>query len=544
MARTLSLKRRLLLQTVSAIALVCILGALLMNTLRQQMLDDRHDQVRTQVENAASLVAMHEQQAAAGLVPEAEAQKMAMRELASLRFDGDEYFFTLDRNLKWLSHGMNPKLVGKDMHGVKDGAGANIGALFEDAMRQGGGKGFVNYVWDKPGASAPQPKLAYFQTTPRWGWVVGTGLYLDDINATLTRQLLSVGAQVLLFMAVSLSLGWWVYRSVMRELGTEPSVAADIVREIAAGRLDREIEVDAGHQDSLLAHIREMQGQLRQLVGDIMRDAEELGRLNADVVDGARMVAGNSQGQSEGAAAMAASVEQLTVSINHIAQHASDARTVSQDSGQLSEAGSQVIARAVEEMQGISATVDLTEAAISELASKTATISSIMQVIKDIADQTNLLALNAAIEAARAGETGRGFAVVADEVRKLSERTAKATEQTADMIAEIQASSDLSRRNMSDTVARVKSGLELAEQGGELIQQIRGSAGQVVQVVNDISHALQEQGTASQDIARHVEQIAQVASGNAVAATQASESIQRIDEVTGNLRLSVAQFQV
>ncbi|KMN49812.1 chemotaxis protein [Chromobacterium violaceum] len=544
MARTLSLKRRLLLQTVSAIALVCILGTLLMNTLRQQMLDDRHDQVRTQVENAASLVAMHEQQAAAGLVPEAEAQKMAMRELASLRFDGDEYFFTLDRNLKWLSHGMNPKLVGKDMHGVKDGAGANIGALFEDAMSKGGGKGFVNYVWDKPGASAPQPKLAYFQTTPRWGWVVGTGLYLDDINATLTRQLLSVGAQVLLFMAVSLSLGWWVYRSVMRELGTEPSVAADIVREIAAGRLDREIEVDAGHQDSLLAHIREMQGQLRQLVGDIMRDAEELGRLNADVVDGARMVAGNSQGQSEGAAAMAASVEQLTVSINHIAQHASDARTVSQDSGQLSEAGSQVIARAVEEMQGISATVDLTEAAISELASKTATISSIMQVIKDIADQTNLLALNAAIEAARAGETGRGFAVVADEVRKLSERTAKATEQTADMIAEIQASSDLSRRNMSDTVARVKSGLELAEQGGELIQQIRGSAGQVVQVVNDISHALQEQGTASQDIARHVEQIAQVASGNAVAATQASESIQRIDEVTGNLRLSVAQFQV
>ncbi|VEB43125.1 Chemotaxis regulator BdlA [Chromobacterium violaceum] len=129
-------------------------------------------------------------------------------------------------------------------------------------------------------------------------------------------------------------------------------------------------------------------------------------------------------------------------------------------------------------------------------------------------------------------------------MRKLSERTAKATEQTADMIAEIQASSDLSRRNMSDTVARVKSGLELAEQGGELIQQIRGSAGQVVQVVNDISHALQEQGTASQDIARHVEQIAQVASGNAVAATQASESIQRIDEVTGNLRLSVAQFQV
>ena len=152
--------------------------------------------------------------------------------------------------------------------------------------------------------------------------------------------------------------------------------------------------------------------------------------------------------------------------------------------------------------------------------------------------------MNAAIEAARAGESGRGFAVVADEVRKLSERTAKATEQTATMITEIQVSSDLSRQNMSETVTKVRTGLELAEQGGQLIQQIHGSASQVVRVVNDISHALQEQGTASQDIARHVEQIAQVASGNAVAATQASESIQRIDEVTGSLRQSVAQFQV
>ncbi|MGC0152664.1 methyl-accepting chemotaxis protein [Chromobacterium vaccinii] len=544
MAKTLSLKLRLLLQTASAIVLVCVLGALLTQTLRQQMLSDRRDQVRSQVENAASLVALHEEEAATGLVPEAEARRRALQELARLRFDGDEYFFVLDRDLKWLAHGMNPKLVGKNMHSVRDPVGTDMGRLFDDTLRQGGGRGFAQYVWDKPGAAGPQPKLAYFSTSARWGWVVGTGLYLDDISAVLWKQVWGVAAQLLLFMAVTLSLGWWVYRSVMRELGAEPSEAAAIVREIAAGKLDRDIRLPKNGGDSLLAHIREMQGQLRRLVGEIIRDAEELGRLNADVVDGARMVADNSQGQSEGAAAMAASVEQLTVSISHIARHAMDAREVSQDSGQLSETGGQVIARAVTEMQGISATVDLTEAAIAELATKTATISSIMQVIKDIADQTNLLALNAAIEAARAGETGRGFAVVADEVRKLSERTAQATEKTAAMIAEIQASSDLSRQNMSETVSRVKAGLQLAEQGGDLIQQIQGSASQVVRVVNDISHALQEQGTASQDIARHVEQIAQVASGNAVAATQASHSVQRIDEVTGNLRSSVAQFQV
>ncbi|UTH73783.1 methyl-accepting chemotaxis protein [Chromobacterium sp. IIBBL 290-4] len=544
MAKTISLKMRLLLQTVSAILLVCVLGALLIHALQRQLFSDRQDLVRSQVENAASLIAMHEEQAAAGLVPEAEAKRVAMQELSKLRFDGKEYFFTLDKDLKWLAHGANPKLIGKDMHSVKDAKGQNLGDLFDKMLREGGGKGFTRYMWDKPGSDQPQEKIAYAQLTPRWGWVVGTGLFVDDINAILMAQLLSVGGQLLLFVVVTLSLGWWVYRSVMRELGVEPAEAVQIVREIAEGKLDREIQVGAAQRGSLLEHIRQMQLELRQLVGDIIRDADELGRLNADVVDGARMVADNSQGQSEGAAAMAASVEQLTVSINHIAQHAKDARSVSQDSGQLSASGSEVIAKAVAEMQHISQTVDVTESAIADLATKTATISNIMQVIKDIADQTNLLALNAAIEAARAGESGRGFAVVADEVRKLSERTAKATEQTADMIAEIQASSDLSRQNMSETVAKVKTGLQLAEQGGELIQQIHGSASQVVQVVNDISHALQEQGIASQDIARHVEQIAQVASGNAVAATQASESIVRIEEVTGNLRQSVSQFQV
>ncbi|WP_158300784.1 cache domain-containing protein [Chromobacterium sp. ATCC 53434] len=335
MAKTLSLKLRLLLQTASAIVLVCVLGALLTQTLRQQMLSDRRDQVRSQVESAASLVALHEEEAATGLVPEAEARRRALQELARLRFDGDEYFFVLDRDLKWLAHGMNPKLVGKDMHSVRDPVGTDMGRLFDDTLRQGGGRGFAQYVWDKPGAAGPQPKLAYFSTSARWGWVVGTGLYLDDISAVLWKQVWGVAAQLLLFMAVTLSLGWWVYRSVMRELGAEPSEAAAIVREIAAGKLDRDIRLPKNGGDSLLAHIREMQGQLRRLVGEIIRDAEELGRLNADVVDGARMVADNSQGQSEGAAAMAASVEQLTVSISHIARHAMDAREVSQDSGQL-----------------------------------------------------------------------------------------------------------------------------------------------------------------------------------------------------------------
>ncbi|OWY40320.1 chemotaxis protein [Xenophilus sp. AP218F] len=540
----LSLKQRLLLLIASVTVLVCLLGGLVLYHMHQQMMSDRHDLVRGQVENAVSLIASLEDQAAAGLISEAEAKARAARAMTALRFDGKEYFFTLDKSLVWVAHGVNPKLVGKDIHAVKDADGNSVGDQFDRVLREGGGKGFTQFLWDKPGSATPQPKLSYIQSTPRWGWVVGTGLYMDDINGALLEQLLSIGAQVALIVAVCSLLGWWLFRSVMRQLGAEPALAAELVRQIAGGRLDIDIPLAKNDQDSLLANICHMQRQLRQMVGEIVDSAEELGGLTHEVVGGASAVATNSQSQSEGAAAMAASIEQLTVSINHISQHAQDAHQVSQDSGKLSQDGNAVIARAVEEMQGISSMVDRTADAIRDLADKTTTISNIMQVIKDIADQTNLLALNAAIEAARAGETGRGFAVVADEVRKLSERTAKATQEIAGMIEEIQASSDASRSNMSATVERVKTGLELAEEGGELIRDIHNRAGQVVQVVNDISHALREQGIASQDIARHVEQIAQVATGNAESATGAAASIQRMGEVTGLLRRSVARFQV
>ncbi|OQS39461.1 methyl-accepting chemotaxis protein [Chromobacterium haemolyticum] len=540
----LSLKQRLLLLIFSVIALTCLLGGLVLRSMHQQMMADRQDLIRGQVENALSLVANYEEQAAAGALPETEAQRQALLALTRLRFAGKEYFFTLDKGLVWLAHGVNPKLVGKDMHAVKDSSGSSLGDKFDQTLRQGQGKGFAEFVWDKPGSAEPQPKLAYLQSSQRWGWVVGTGLYMDDVWAALRVQLLGVAVQVLLIAAVCGGLGWWLFRSVTRQLGAEPAQTAAVVREIAGGRLDVPVPVRAGDEDSLMANIAHMQQALRQMVADIVASAGELGRLSGEVVSGAQAVADNSQQQSESATSMAASIEELTVSINHISQYAQDARQVSQQSGSLSDEGGEVIAKAVAEMKGISETVDLTAGAISALADKTATISRIMQVIKDIADQTNLLALNAAIEAARAGETGRGFAVVADEVRKLSERTAQATEEIAGMIDEIQLSSDQSRANMSQTVERVRAGLALAEQGGEMIQQIRGSAGQVVQVVRDISHALQEQGVASQDIARHVEQIAQVAAGNAAAATQASSGIQSMDEVTGGLRQTVAGFQV
>jgi methyl-accepting chemotaxis protein len=241
---------------------------------------------------------------------------------------------------------------------------------------------------------------------------------------------------------------------------------------------------------------------------------------------------------------MAASVEQMTVSINHVSDSARDALAISRKSGELSTQGGQVIHRAVDEMNQIAGTVREASTAIDNLGQQSDQITSVVQVIKEVADQTNLLALNAAIEAARAGEQGRGFAVVADEVRKLAERTTKATEEIAAMVNSMQESARSAVTTMDNAVERVGSGATLAQQAGEAINQIKSGAEQVIKVVNDITSALAEQSVASNDIAAHVEQVAQMTEENSAAADAAASAAASVEHLADEMRNVVSRFKI
>jgi methyl-accepting chemotaxis protein len=171
-------------------------------------------------------------------------------------------------------------------------------------------------------------------------------------------------------------------------------------------------------------------------------------------------------------------------------------------------------------------------------------ISNVVQVIREVADQTNLLALNAAIEAARAGEQGRGFAVVADEVRKLAERTAQSTGDISTMIGKIQVSANEAVEQMQKVVEQVESGQQLAQEAGKRILSIRDETGKVSDAMTEISNALKEQGEASNDIAKHVESIAQITDENNAAAEETSSNAQRLDELAKNVQDTIGQFKV
>ncbi len=358
-------------------------------------------------------------------------------------------------------------------------------------------------------------------------------------TAESTMLILVGGGAVAALLAVVLAV--LITRSVILPMGMMRSTMVEIGK---GGDFTRRIAVDSRDEVGQTAHsFNDLMGNLQTTLRQIHDSIDKIFDASKALSAASQQIAARSAHQSEAASAMAATVEQITVSINHVSDSAREALEISRKSGDLSGHGSKIIHDAATEMIQIADTVRQTSGAIENLGQQSSRISSIVQVIKEIAEQTNLLALNAAIEAARAGEQGRGFAVVADEVRKLAERTANATKEITQMIDTTQNTTRIAVTSMSDTVSKVDGGVALAHQAGDAINQIKGGSDQVIRTVSDISSALVEQSSASNDIAVHVEKVAQMTEENNAATKEAAGAANNLADLAGTMRTAVNRFR-
>jgi methyl-accepting chemotaxis protein len=544
MANTgITLRGKLFAMTATTVvALTILFSALLINS-KSQMLEDRQAKVRNLVEATIGILTYYEKQARDGQMSVDDAKKNAAATIASMRYDKVEYFWIHDlRDATMIMHPIKPDLIGKNLDQLKDKAGKQFFNEMNRVVRASHA-GFVDYLWPKPGSEEGVPKISFVMGFEPWNWVVGSGIYIDDVDAKFRADAISLlfwGLGIAGFIAVSLLL---LSNNIIKTLGGDPALASAITKRIAAGDLATPVDCAPDDKDSLLANIRSMQETLRTMIAGIVSNAEQVAKAANQLLGAAEQVAERAGLQSDAASSMAASVEEMAVSIDQVKENATEAHSISQTAGSLSEDGAAVIHNAAGEMRKISTAVQASSQIVEDLGHQSDQITSIVNTIKEIADQTNLLALNAAIEAARAGEQGRGFAVVADEVRKLAERTGHSTKEIGDMVTKIQSGTRSAVSSMQDGVRQVSHGVELANQAGDSINRIRDGALRVTVVVNGISDSISEQSMASNEIARKLETIAQMSEESAIAVRETADAARQLQALSSSLREMVAQFR-
>ena len=487
-------------------------------------------------------------------VSDADAQKRAMARIGTLRYGSNDYFWINDMHPKMVMHPIKPEMNGNDLSAYKDPNGKLLFVDFADTVKKSG-SGFVPYEWPKPGFDKPQPKLSYVVGFAPWNWVVGTGVYIDDLKAqtwaSTQRSLIFAGGILLFTLVVSIFVARSVTGPLQRmtvamndlaggnlavevpgvgrgdEVG-EMAKAVEIFKSNAVARQALEVEqreAETRATSGRKADMNKMANDFEAAVGQIV---EAVSSASSQLELSAGTLTTTAERAQELTTAVAAASEEASSNVQSVASATEEmASSVNEISRQVQESA-RMANDAVDQAR-------VTNDRVSELSKAATRIGDVVELINTIAGQTNLLALNATIEAARAGEAGRGFAVVASEVKALAEQTAKATGEIGQQITGIQAATQ-----------------ELVN----AIQAISGTIEKLSEISSTIAAAVEEQGAATQEISRNVQQasagtqqvssnitdVQRGASETGSASSQVLAAAQSLSGDSNRLKLEVGRF--
>ncbi|WP_306534791.1 methyl-accepting chemotaxis protein [Geobacter sp.] len=501
--------------TISVVTITLIVSGIMFYVLplvEKKLMAEKKETVGSTVDTVATLIDGYLARVKSGELTEAEAKKRAIDNIRQLRYQGNEYFWINTLDPVMVMHPIKPEMEGKKLDDLKDPTGKPFFVEMAKVARDQG-EGDVEYQWPKPGATAPSPKISRVQLVKEWGWVIGSGIYVDDVQKQMIAMKIQIITATLVCALLIFAFAYFVARRIRMALG-EAITASE---HIAAGDLTCAIEVASEDETGqLLRSLREMNDSLSHIVAEVRTGADSIASATEQISAGNADLSQRTEEQASALEETASSMEELTSTVKQNADNAQQANKLAMTASEVAERGGDVIGRVVDTM-----------GAITQSSRK---ISDIIGVIDGIAFQTNILALNAAVEAARAGEQGRGFAVVAGEVRNLAQRSAAAAKEIKSLI--------------EDSVTKVEDGSRLVEEAGDTTREIVTSIKRVADIMAEISAASIEQSSGIEQVNTAITQMDDVTQQNAALVEEAAAAAEALEDQARTMVSTVSRFKL
>ena len=540
--RKFSIQQRLAMLVILIICGITALDAMSLSEEYHALIAQKKFTTNELIDSTYGIVEYHYALQQKGNLTEAQAQKQALSIIAGLRYDTNNYFWINDFTPNMIMHPIKPQLNGKNVAAVKDPDG---NALFIDMVNivKAKGEGFVYYKWAKPGFDDPVDKIGFVKGFTPWQWIIGTGTYLDDIDATFAEQRNMIIIDSVVIAIVIIGLSYVIGNSIL----VPTRSAAELMKDIAQGDGDLTKSLDDSGQDEisrLSNYFNEFTGKMRQLLQDVADNTSQV-LEHAEAVSGASDTTQSLiQNQNDITVQVATAMEEMTSQIKEVSDNASSAEQAANDARNNTSDGKEIISHTIKQMQSLSSNIDEVSQVVASLASESDNIGSVLDVIRGIAEQTNLLALNAAIEAARAGEQGRGFAVVADEVRTLANRTEQSTNEIQQMIQKLQAGAQ-------EAVAAVKVSQDISLKTVEQTAKADDSLSEIdrlMEVISDmntqIARATEQQSQAADEVNLRINDLAGMTDESLATTEQLSETSQKLKVSSNAMSEVVGRFKI
>lgn len=433
MLNTFRLSTRIFLLGIAIVVLSSLVFLYIYPNTKAKILNSKYTETRHVVESVWGILDYYAKLVDSNAMSAEEGKQRALDVVRALRYEKENYFWINDMEPRMVMHPIKKELDGQILTNSKDPNGKALFCEMVEVVKRDGA-GFVQYYWPKPGHVQPVPKISYVKGFPKWGWVIGSGIYINDVESEMRQMLWIILAAIITASVGGLLLVFFVARSISHP---------------------------------------------------IYRVMHKLGDTAGLVSSASSQVSAASQSLAEGAAQNASGLEETSATMEEMASmtklnadNANQANKIMQDTSLAVDDASIAMKELTQSMNEI-----------SEASQETA---KIIRTIDEIAFQTNLLALNAAVEAARAGETGAGFAVVADEVRNLAMRASEAAKNTTGLIE----GTINKMKKGSDAVARTNEAFEKVASGskqiGELISGITIASQEQAQGIEQINTAIAE----------------------------------------------------